>query len=122
MSDTAPRSLACNRRATHALPPRQAAALEGCSMDHPAVRLALLSTVLVASPLAWTGARGPRESPHRVDLAVAAVPWRLTKYTIVTLPPEQRFELRDGRVTTAWPPTPLHDRNGVPMRIMNGVR
>jgi hypothetical protein len=91
-------------------------------MDHPAVRLALLSTVLVASPLAWTGARDRLGSPDRVDQAVATVPWRLTKYTIVTLPPDQRFELRDGKVTTAWPPTRLHDRYGVPMRMMNGVR
>jgi len=56
------------------------------------------------------------------SLASAAVRWRTSAYTIRTLTPKERFELRDGRVTTAWPPTRIHDRYGVPMRIIDGQR
>jgi hypothetical protein len=64
--------------------------------------------------------------PPRLDdapsLASVAVRWRTSDYTIRTLTPKERFELRDGKVTTAWPPTRIHDRYGIPMRIIDGQR
>ena len=54
--------------------------------------------------------------------ASTAVPWRTVPFTIRALTVNERYELRDGRVTTAWPPTKIHDRYGVPMRIINGYR
>ena len=69
-----------------------------------------------------------RAAPLRQDedpgssVALVAVPWRTIPFTIRTLSADERFELRDGNVTTAWPPTRIHDRHGVPMRIINGYR
>jgi D-glucuronyl C5-epimerase C-terminus len=54
--------------------------------------------------------------------SAASVPWRTIEFTIRTLAPEKRFELRDGTLSTKWPPTSIHDRYGVPMRIINGYR
>jgi D-glucuronyl C5-epimerase C-terminus len=56
------------------------------------------------------------------SVASVAILWRTYDYTIRTLTPKERFELRDGKVTTAWPPTRIHDRYGVPMRIIDGQR
>lgn len=61
-------------------------------------------------------------SGERSVLAAVSVPWRTIPFTIRSLPPERRFELRDGTVSTRWPPTRVHDRFGVPMRIINGYR
>ena len=64
-------------------------------------------------------------TPDRDDarsVASTAVPWRAIPFTIRDLTPNERYELRDGRVTTAWPPTRIHDSYGVPMRIINGYR
>ncbi len=63
-----------------------------------------------------------RPAEERSALAAATVPWRTNPFTIRSLSPERRFELRDGTVTTLWPPTRVHDRYGVPMRIIDGVR
>jgi hypothetical protein len=48
--------------------------------------------------------------------------WRTILFTIRTLSVNERYELRDGKVTTAWPPTRIHDSYGVPMRLINGYR
>lgn len=63
-----------------------------------------------------------RYRAERAPSTAAATPWRSMSFRIRTLSPETRFELRDGKVTTAWPPTRIHDRYGVPMRIINGYR
>jgi hypothetical protein len=55
-------------------------------------------------------------------LTSVRVPWRTVSLTIRDLTPAERFELRDRNLTTAWPPTAVHDRYGVPMRIINGYR
>jgi D-glucuronyl C5-epimerase C-terminus len=58
---------------------------------------------------------------RRPSLAVAAAPWRVSAFRIRTLTPAERYEVR-GRISTAWPPTAIHDRFGVPMRIYGGRR
>ena len=84
--------------------------------------------VAPASPIPAVTSVGRRPAPisryraERAASTAAATPWRSTSFTIRTLSPETRFELRDGKVTTAWPPTRIHDRYGVPMRIINGHR
>ena len=56
-------------------------------------------------------------------LVAASTPaYRVIPFNIRTLTLKERFELRDGTVTTAWPPTRIHDAYGVPMRIINGYR
>jgi hypothetical protein len=42
-------------------------------------------------------------------------------FRIRTLTPAERYEVRE-RISTAWPPTAVHDRYGVPMRIYSGRR
>jgi hypothetical protein len=61
-----------------------------------------------------------RDDSH--SAASTAVRWRTVPFTIRTLTVNERFELRDSRITTAWPPTRIHDSYGVPMRIINGYR
>ena len=73
-------------------------------------------------PIARRPAPIKRAGAERVPLLAASVAWRMISFRIRTLTPETRFELRDGKVTTAWPPTKVHDRYGVPMRILNGSR
>lgn len=98
-------------------------------------------TVAVASMVDHRGAQLPVEAmvgstlrpglwhrpPKRALIAAPAltsliVPWRTVSFTIRSLAPAERFELRDPRLTTAWPLTTVHDRYGVPMRIINGYR
>jgi hypothetical protein len=43
-------------------------------------------------------------------------------FTIRTVTPERRFEIVNPGLSTVWPPTPVHDAQGVPMRIINGYR
>jgi hypothetical protein len=74
-----------------------------------------------AVPLAATTGTPVIQQPAAAAVT-AVVPWRTTQFTIRTLAPDKRFELRDGSVTTRWPPTSVHDRYGVPMRIINGIR
>ena len=57
-----------------------------------------------------------------LSAAGTAVRWRTIPFTIRTLTLNERFELRDGTVTTAWPPSRIHDSYGVPMRIISGHR
>jgi hypothetical protein len=62
------------------------------------------------------------DSEYERSVAAISVSYRVIPFTIRTLTLRERFELRDGRVTTAWPPSRIHDRFGVPMRIINGYR
>lgn len=77
---------------------------------------------LLSPPVSQGSSPTKPASGHRSVLATVSVPWRTIPFTIRTLPPERRFELRDGTVSTRWPPTKVHDRFGVPMRIINGYR
>jgi hypothetical protein len=54
--------------------------------------------------------------------ALHPIPWRASRFAIRDLDADTRFEFRDRRVTTAWPPSRIHDRYGVPMRVINGHR
>ena len=63
-----------------------------------------------------------RYRAEQLRSVVASTPWRSMSFTIRTLSPEARFELRDGKVTTDWPPTKIHDRYGIPMRLIDGSR
>jgi D-glucuronyl C5-epimerase-like protein len=61
--------------------------------------------------------------PVTAEPAAASVPsWRVSPYAILSISPAVRFEVRQGGLTTAWPPTRIHDSYGVPMRIYDGVK
>jgi hypothetical protein len=61
--------------------------------------------------------------PVTAEPAATSVPsWRVTPYAILSISPAVRFEVRQGGLTTAWPPTRIHDSYGVPMRIYDGVK
>lgn len=80
------------------------------------------SSLLAATRIGRRHVPTSRYRAEQVRRLAASPPWRTISFTIRTLSPERRFELRDGKVTTAWPPTKIHDRFGVPMRIINGYR
>ena len=60
--------------------------------------------------------------PLDTQSAATAPAWRVAPYAIRPISPARRFEVRQGGLTTAWPPTRIHDRYGVPMRIYDGVK
>lgn len=87
--------------------------------------MVLLGNALVGSGTAKARAQSPstdQGSAVQLTVEAASVPWRTIEFSIRTLSAERRFELRDGKLTTAWPPTNVHDQYGVPMRIINGYR
>jgi hypothetical protein len=75
----------------------------------PPVKAAALAE---GPPIPSIGPAGTTSSP----------PWRGTAYAIRSISPAVRFEVRQGGLTTAWPPTKIHDIYGVPMRIYDGVK
>ena len=56
------------------------------------------------------------------DLVAEGVdaPWRVGEFEIRTLEGHQRLYGSAPRLTKRWPPTSLHDRHGVPMRLIAG--
>jgi|RhiMethySRZTD1v2_1073278.scaffolds.fasta_scaffold193557_2 D-glucuronyl C5-epimerase C-terminus len=60
--------------------------------------------------------------PVTTPPAALAPSWRVTPYAILPISPARRYEVRQGGLTTAWPPTRIHDSYGVPMRIYDGVK
>jgi hypothetical protein len=59
---------------------------------------------------------------ERAALAADQVPWRTVAFRIQDLTPATRYEFRDRHLTATWPPSRIHDRYGVPMRIIGGYR
>jgi hypothetical protein len=95
-----------------------------------AVALAVADPRVAQSEIEDTVGSASRSGRHRATapavtaptLASVTVPWRTMSFTIRTLTPTERFRIGDRNLTTAWPPTAIHDRYGVPMRIINGYR
>ena len=94
-------------------------------------------TAIVAAPAAAAGAAAEEAAPtamRAADMSITAVEpvttspaavapsWRVTPYAILPISPARRYEVRQGGLTTAWPPTRIHDSYGVPMRIYDGVK
>jgi hypothetical protein len=73
------------------------------------------------SAAAEAGDTSGDERARRQAQAATTVPWRVSAYRIRTLTAAERYEVR-GRISTAWPPSAIHDRFGVPMRIYGGRR
>ncbi|HET8786277.1 MAG TPA: D-glucuronyl C5-epimerase family protein [Candidatus Limnocylindrales bacterium] len=85
----------------------------------------LASVVSIAVVMPARGA-APLDEPTVPSLAMTSQssgpPWRVTPFAIRSISPAVRFEVRQRGLTTAWPPTVIHDSYGVPMRIYDGVK
>ena len=94
-------------------------------------------TASLAAPAPAAGAAADEAAPQAMraaEMSISAVEpvttppaalaprWRVTPYAILPISPARRYEVRQGGLTTAWPPTRIHDSYGVPMRIYDGVK
>ena len=96
------------------------------SVDPRTERPVAGQAVEAITPQSTGGAAAGRPSSPDGTISPAATTvaprWRVTAFPILRISPYRRFEVRIGGLTTAWPPTRVHDRYGVPMRIIGGVR
>jgi len=88
----------------------------------PLFLASVIAITIVPTAKAATPADGPAVSSLAAAGTASSPPWRVTPYAIRPISPAVRFEVRHRGLTTAWPPTAIHDRYGVPMRNYDGVK